>query len=102
MSDNKLEIEEAQRAANYEAIKSSAKADVRQAVVTEPVTVNQSERVEEMADEMRRFRAASLSNHYRSSSGRPRPLSRAGWGSTTSASVPEHTHRLRFAQRSTK
>ena len=54
MSDNKLEIEEAQRAANYEAIKSSAKADVRQAVVTEPVTMNQSERVEEIADDMRR------------------------------------------------
>ena len=53
MSDDKLKVDEAQRALNYEAIKSEAKADVRRAVVNEPPTIDQSERVEEMADDMR-------------------------------------------------
>lgn len=55
MTDNKLELDEAQRAANYEAIKSSVKSDVggeiaADARVTSP---EQAERVDNVAARMR-------------------------------------------------
>jgi hypothetical protein len=56
MVDDKLEREEAQRAANYEAIKSSVKADVGDDIYAEaarPVP-SQAARVEAVADGMRR------------------------------------------------
>jgi uncharacterized protein YggT (Ycf19 family) len=56
MVDDKLELEEAQRAANYEAIKSNVKADVAGDIYAEaarPVP-SQAARVEEVADGMRR------------------------------------------------
>jgi uncharacterized protein YggT (Ycf19 family) len=56
MVDDKLALEEAQRAANYEAIKSSVKNDVGNEIYSEaarPVP-SQAERIEEVADGMRR------------------------------------------------
>lgn len=56
MVDDKLAREEAQRAANYEAIKSSVKADVGSDIYAEaarPVP-NQAARIEDIADDMRR------------------------------------------------
>src|SRR5215204_1816222 len=55
MVDDKLALEEAQRAANYEAIKSNVKADVAEDIYAEaarPVP-SQAARVEEVADGMR-------------------------------------------------
>jgi len=55
MVDNKLEVEEAERAANYEAIKSDVKSRVRGEIYSESVTspmAHQAE-VEETADRMR-------------------------------------------------
>lgn len=56
MVDDKLEREEAQRAANYEAIKSNVKADVGSDIYAEAVRtpVSQAERIEHVADGMRR------------------------------------------------
>ena len=56
MVDNKLEIEEEQRAANYEAIKSSVKADVGDDIYAEAARVpaSQAERVQDVAAGMRR------------------------------------------------
>jgi uncharacterized protein YggT (Ycf19 family) len=56
MVDNKLELEEAQRAANYEAIKSNVKADVGGEIYSEATrpAASQSARIEEVADGMRR------------------------------------------------
>ena len=56
MVDNKLELEEAQRAASYEAIKSDVKSDVRNDIYAEAVRPEQSQaaRVEAVADGMRR------------------------------------------------
>ena len=56
MVDNKLALEEAQRAANYEAIKSSVKADVGDDIYAEAARprATQAVRVEEVADGMRR------------------------------------------------
>lgn len=56
MVDDKLALEEAQRAANYEAIKSSVKADVGNDIYAEAAraTPAQAVRVENVADEMRR------------------------------------------------
>lgn len=55
MVDNKLEIDEAQRAANYEAIKSSVKADVGDEIYAEAArpSASQAEQVEEVAGGMR-------------------------------------------------
>lgn len=56
MIDDKLEREEAQRAANYEAIKSNVKADVGGEIHAEAArpTPSQAARVERVADGMRR------------------------------------------------
>src|SRR5687768_8842366 len=56
MVDDKLERDEAQRAANYEAIKSGVKADVGGEIQAEAARpeLSQAERVEEVADGMRR------------------------------------------------
>ena len=56
MVDDKLAREEAQRAANYEAMKSSVKADVGGDIYVEAArpTSSQAARVEEVADGMRR------------------------------------------------
>ncbi len=56
MVDDKLERDEAQRAANYEAIKSNVKADVGGEISAEASrpAVSQSARIEEVADGMRR------------------------------------------------
>ena len=56
MVDDKLAREEAQRAANYEAIKSNVKADVGGEIYAEASrpALTQSARVEEVADGMRR------------------------------------------------
>ena len=55
MVDNKLALEEAQRAANYESIKSSVKSDVGDEIYSEAsrTTPAQAARVEEVADGMR-------------------------------------------------
>lgn len=56
MVDDKLAREEAQRAANYEAIKSGVKADVGGEIYAEAArpAVSQAARVEQVADDMRR------------------------------------------------
>ncbi|HVF30499.1 MAG TPA: YggT family protein [Pyrinomonadaceae bacterium] len=57
MVDNKLALEEAQRAANFEAIKSNVKADVGRDIYAEasrPVSTSQIAQVEDVADSMRR------------------------------------------------
>ena len=56
MVDNKLALDEAERAANYEAIKSNVKADVGGDIYAEAArpTRTQAARVEEVADGMRR------------------------------------------------
>ena len=56
MVDDKLAREEAQRAANYEAMKSSVKADVGNEIHADAArpSANQAARVEEVADGMRR------------------------------------------------
>lgn len=56
MVDDKLALEEAQRAANYEAIKSNVKADVGGDIYTEAAraTPAQAARIEDVADGMRR------------------------------------------------
>ena len=56
MVDDKLAREEAQRAANYEAIKSNVKADVGGDIYAEAARTpaSQAERVEQVADNMRR------------------------------------------------
>lgn len=56
MVDDKLALEEAQRAANYEAIKSNVKADVGSDIYAEAArtTPNQAARIEDVADGMRR------------------------------------------------
>jgi uncharacterized protein YggT (Ycf19 family) len=56
MVDDKLALEEAQRAANYEAIKSSVKADVAGDIYSEAnrPAASQAARVEAVADGMRR------------------------------------------------
>ena len=56
MVDDKLALEEAQRAANYEAIKSNVKADVGSEINAEAArtTPAQAERIETVADGMRR------------------------------------------------
>ena len=56
MVDDKLAREEAQRAANYEAIKSNVKADVGDDIYAEAVrpAPSQAHRVEAVADDMRR------------------------------------------------
>jgi hypothetical protein len=55
MVDDKLAVEEAQRSANYEAIKSDVKADVGGEIVADAnrPTVSQAERVEDLASGMR-------------------------------------------------
>ena len=55
MVDDKLERDELQRAANYEAIKSDVKAEVGGEIAAEAQvpTVSQAQRVEEIADNMR-------------------------------------------------
>lgn len=56
MVDDKLALEEAQRAANYEAIKSNVKAEVGSDINAEAAraTPNQAARIEDVADGMRR------------------------------------------------
>lgn len=55
MTDNKLEIEEAQRAANYEAIKSNVKSEVGSEIVNEARAVppSQAREIDVVADRMR-------------------------------------------------
>jgi len=55
MTDNKLELEEAQRAANYEAIKSEVKHEVGSEIATEArvVTHDQGREIDAVADRMR-------------------------------------------------
>ena len=55
MVDNKLEIEEAQRAANYEAIKSNVKSDVGSEIAAraDRATVSESAQAENLAGNMR-------------------------------------------------
>lgn len=55
MVDDKLERDELQRAANYEAIKSSVKAEVGDEIAAEAQvpTISRSEHVEDIADSMR-------------------------------------------------
>src|SRR6476619_6963597 len=56
MVDNKLAVEEAERSANYEAIKSGVKSQVGGEIRAEAVqpSVGQAEKVEATADRMRR------------------------------------------------
>src|SRR5687768_15055743 len=56
MVDDKLSRDEARRSANFEAIKSGVEADVGNEIVLEAdrPMVSQSERVERVADDMRR------------------------------------------------
>jgi hypothetical protein len=55
MVDNKLALEEAQRAANYEAVKSNVEARVDSEIVAEAnrATVHEGERIENLAGNMR-------------------------------------------------
>ena len=57
MIDNKLEYEEAERAANYEALKSEVKTDVASEIAaraeTPPVTAQESRRIDNLAGEFR-------------------------------------------------
>ena len=55
MTDDKLEMDEAQRAANYEAIKSTVKADVGSEIATDArrVTPSHVDRVDDVAARMR-------------------------------------------------
>jgi uncharacterized protein YggT (Ycf19 family) len=53
MNDDKLEREEAQRAANYEAVKSNIKSDVSAEFGADARTRRHDDNVERMADEMR-------------------------------------------------
>lgn len=55
MVDNKLAIEEAQRAANYEAVKSNVEARVDSEIISEAnrATVSENERIENLAGNMR-------------------------------------------------
>lgn len=55
MVDNKLELEEAQRTANYEAVKSNVTSEVGGEIAAEAQvpTASQSQRVENIADDMR-------------------------------------------------
>lgn len=53
MNDDKLEREEAQRAANYEAVKSNVKSEVSAEVAADARMRGHEEKIEQMADDMR-------------------------------------------------
>ena len=55
MTDNKLAVDEAQRTANYEAVKSNVQADVDAEIAANAArpTVSQAQQVEDIADNMR-------------------------------------------------
>jgi len=105
MVDNKLAIEEEQRAANYEAIKSSVKEDVGDDIYAEAARVpaSQAARVQDVASGMRRTAVDEVVETEREV-GRARAVARSSKGcsgtpiGTTASGTAGRTARTRAAR----
>ena len=60
MTDNKLELDEVQRAANYEAVKGSVESRVNADIVADAASVRRDDRVDDVANRMRERAVADV------------------------------------------